>query len=119
MLKQSINGVTKSVNVNGGADDIATLMDLMAGEVTNYELKQQGGTEAELPADLNKKVYIVGVKATSTTGRFSSMVSFPHLKVASSALNEVSPDIIGKFNPSYDSDLKCDYVTLKFDKKNA
>ncbi|HDX6330713.1 hypothetical protein [Campylobacter fetus] len=116
MLKQNINGVVKSINANGSAADVTALLGLMVGEITEYELKAEGGTEMlTIPSTLNNKVFIVGSKATSTQGRLSSMVTLQHVKPAKT-FNEISADIKGKFNADYTTAIKCDYVTLKFDK---
>ncbi|WP_173030885.1 hypothetical protein [Campylobacter sp. CCUG 57310] len=44
------------------------------------------------------------------------MFTLPHVKSASE-YPELLADIKGKFDSSYDSDVKCEYVTLKFDKQ--
>ncbi|WP_173030387.1 hypothetical protein [Campylobacter sp. CCUG 57310] len=46
----------------------------------------------------------------------SNYILFPHVKSASE-YPELLADIKGKFDSSYDSDVKCEYVTLKFDKQ--
>lgn len=116
MLKQNIKGVVRNVNANGSEEDVTALIKLMAGEITEYELKASGGSELrELPETLNKKVYIVGSKATSTNGRISTMISIPHVN-PSRVFHLISADIINKFNADYETAVKADYVNLKFDK---
>ncbi|OCR98861.1 hypothetical protein A9K75_09580 [Campylobacter fetus subsp. testudinum] len=116
MLKQTIDGVTKSINANGSSADVGALIGILVGEITEYDLKFQGGTEMPtMPSLLNKKVLIVGSKATASQGRLSSMVTLPHVKT-SKTFNEISVDIKNKFNANYESAIKADYVTLKFDK---
>ncbi|ANE35645.1 hypothetical protein CIG11343_0584 [Campylobacter iguaniorum] len=116
MLKQNINGVITTVQANGSEADIQALIGIMAGEITEYELKGQGGTEvAQLPNPVNKKVIILGKKATQTTGRLSTQISIPHVKPAKT-FNEISADIRSKFTANYDVADKADYVSLKFDK---
>ncbi|CUU90543.1 Uncharacterised protein [Campylobacter hyointestinalis subsp. hyointestinalis] len=115
MLKQKFKGLTTNINANGGEDDINALIGLMVGEVTQFELKGQGGSNADLPQELNKKVFIVGAKSTSSSGRISTMITLPHVKVAKMS-NEIAADIKNKFNANYETAIKADYVNLKFDK---
>ncbi|KAB0610917.1 hypothetical protein [Campylobacter hyointestinalis] len=115
MLKQKVKGVTININANGSEEDITALLGLMVGEITQFDLKGQGGTRADLPQELNKKVFIVGAKSTENSGRLSTMITLPHVK-ASKMSNEIAADIKNKFNANYETAIKADYVNLKFDK---
>ena len=89
-------------------------MDLMAGKVEKYKTIGSGGQAINaIPNPLNKKVFIVGDRDVS--GRISTMFTLPHVKNASE-YPDLLADIKGKFDSSYDSAIKCEYVTLKFDK---
>ena len=59
----------------------------------------------------NKKSLIVSSK--NATGRVSTMMTIPHVKLAS-RINEMTADIKGKFDCGYDDNTKCDSVRLRF-----
>ncbi|WP_169779664.1 hypothetical protein [Campylobacter curvus] len=115
MFKQTIKGLnTHSVSVNGSDADLNKLAAIFAGKVEKYKLVGSGGTKMNaLPDPINKKVFVVG--STNATGRLSTMMTIPHVKVASEYPDLVA-DIKGKFDCSYEDTTKCDYVTLKYDK---
>ncbi|WP_169942418.1 hypothetical protein [Campylobacter sp. RM15925] len=115
MLKQTIQGLRPlSIDVVGNDGDKQKLIDIMAGKVEKYKSVGSGGQALnQIPNPLNKKVFIVGDR--NENGRISTMFTLPHVKNASE-YPELLTDIKGKFDSSYDSDVKCEYVTLKFDK---
>lgn len=112
MLKQNIQGLQqKTIDVVCSDGDQDALVALLAGEVEKFALKGQGNMP-EIPNPLNRKNIII----SSNDGglRRSCMLFLPHLK-ASSNFNDLEASIVGSFNCSYDSDLKAEKITLKFD----
>ncbi|QKG28766.1 hypothetical protein [Campylobacter sp. RM16187] len=115
MLKQTIQGLRPlSVDVVGSDGDKQKLADIMAGKVEKYKSVGDGGVAINaIPNPLNKKVFVVGDR--DANGRMSTMFTLPHVKTASE-YPEMVADIKGKFDSSYTEAIKCEYVTLKFDK---
>ena len=115
MLKQTIQGLRPlSVDVTASDSDKQKLVGLMAGKVEIYKTIGSGGTAINaIPNPLNKKVFIVGDR--DATGRISTMFTLPHVKTASE-YPDLLASIKGNFDSSYESNIKCEYVTLRFDK---
>ena len=89
----------------------------MDGKIENYELKASGGTAVGvMPSKLNRKNLIVGSK-DETGGRRSCYVSIPHVKQSVSMAEFAG--MAGTFDSAFDSDVKSEYVKLKFDSNNA
>ncbi|WP_170000597.1 hypothetical protein [Campylobacter sp. RM9328] len=114
MLKQHITGLqSRTLDFKEGSDETA-LASLLAGRIETYELKSSGGVAMNTtPAVLNRKNFIVG--KDTPTGRLSAMIQVPHVK-ESFFFNELIAAVKGKFDATYTSEVKCDYVKLKFDK---
>ena len=114
MLRQTIDGLyAKSLTFSNGSDEDA-LLPLLAGKVESYSVFGDGGTAlTSTPDPLNRKNVIVGAK--TATGRISTMVTIPHVKQSYMFQNFLS-DFTGKLDANYDTAVKCDYVTLKFDR---
>lgn len=114
MLKQRIKGLNPlTISVKSSEADQTALQGILAGEVEVYDLKAEGGTAMPtMPEILNRKNFIVG--ANTPTGRITTYLQIPHVKV-SADYNSISSSIIGKFNASYDSSVKADFCNMKFD----
>lgn len=118
MIVQVIgNRYVNTVTASGSADDMASLATLLEGELTTFELKFEGGTVAPAPASLNAKKFSVGKKYLS--GQYKSCsVRIPHVK-PTKMFGEISLAVIGQFDESFDSAVKCNYASLYFDKKEV
>ena len=118
MIRQKIGGRTvNTVIATGTADDMNALASLMEGELETYELKFEGGTTAPAPASLNAKHFSVGKKYLSGQ-RKSASVKIPHVKTSVS-FAEIQTQVIGQFDESFESSVKCEYSNLLFDRKEV
>lgn len=116
MIRQKIGGRTvNTVMANGSADDMTALSSILEGELTTFELKFEGGTVAPAPASLNAKKFSVGKKYLSGQTK-SASVNIPHVKDTKS-FSEIQTAVIGQFDESFDSSVKCGYSNLFYDKK--
>lgn len=118
MIRQKIGGRTvNTVIATGSADDMASLASLMEGELETYKLEFEGGTTASAPTSLNTKKFSVGKKYLSGQ-RKSASIHIPHVK-ASVNFSEIQSSVIGQFDEAFDSDVKCEYSNLFFDRQEV
>lgn len=121
MLRQKINGKTTTISVNpASADDLTALKGLLAGEVSVFDLKSQGGVApvSDLNSEaLNRKDFIIGKRGiVGSNGRVSCYVRIPHMKKTANLATDVQPLVVGKFNADFITAVKADYITMKFDR---
>lgn len=117
MLKQRIEGIQygRTINLDASAGDISALIGLMAGEITEFSKKGEGGNALlAAPAELNRKHFIIGSKIP-TGGRVSCQIRVPHIK-PSANYTTIPTLVIGQFNSHWENDLKAEYCNLQFDK---
>ena len=118
MIRQKIGGRTvNTVIATGTTDDMTALASLMEGELETYEQKFEGGTTAPAPASLNTKKFSVGKKYLSGQ-RQSASVQIPHVKTSVS-FAVIQTAVIGQFDESYDTTVKCEYSNLFYDRKEV
>ena len=118
MIVQKIGGkYVNTVTANGSADDMLSLSSILEGELTTYDLKFEGGTVAPAPASLNAKKFSVGKKYLSGQ-TMSASVQIPHVK-ATKSFSDIQLAVIGQFDESYTTSVKCGYSNLFFDKKEV
>lgn len=114
MLKQYIQGQrVHNVDISASDGDIAKILPILAGKVEQYKQTATGGTELkQAPKPLNRKNLIIGKKTAA--GRLSTMIYLPHIDPAKS-INDLETSIVGNFDCGFESDVKCEYLNLKFD----
>ena len=105
------------VSANGSADDLTALQSLIEGKVEIYDKKGEGGTSiTSAPAKLNAFRFGVGKKdATDTRVATRASVKIPHVKV-SKDFKDIRPAVVGEFDASFESSVKCDYANLYYNK---
>lgn len=112
VLKQKIHGRSAStLEVDATTADLAPLLALLEGEVTEYELKSSGGAVAPYPAMLNSKKFSCGNK----TQKISCSFSIKHLK-PTAFITDVEAVVVGAFDANYESTIKADYANLLYDR---
>ena len=118
MIRQKIGGKTvNTVTAEGSSDDLLALSSLLEGELTTYELKFEGGTASASPVALNTKKFSVGKRYLSGQTK-SASVQIPHVKT-SVHFSEIQSAVIGQFDESFDSSVKCEYSNLFYDRKEV
>ncbi len=108
MLRQTLNGVRVNVKCDGAE---TTLAPLLAGLVEQFDLKTSGGSPAPMPAVLNRKRIAVG----DSTQKISCSFTVPHIK-ETAKYTDIELAVKGKFDAHYDQTVKCDYVSIVYDK---
>ena len=108
MIRQTLNGIRNTVKCDGAEE---TLTPLLAGFVEVFNLKASGGKASPHPAELNRKRIAVGNKDQ----KISCSFSVPHMK-ETATYTDIEGAILGKFDAHYDQNVKCDYVSLVYDK---
>lgn len=117
MIYQRIGGRNvNTVSATGTTADLTTLSSILEGELTTFELKFEAGTVAPAPTALNTKKFSVGKKYLSGQS-MSCSVGIPHVKITKS-FNEIQTAVIGQFDESYDTAVKCSYSNQFYDKKD-
>lgn len=118
MIRQKIGGRTvNTVMASGTTADMLSLASLLEGEITTFDLKFEAGTVAPAPASLNTKKFSVGKKYLSGQTQ-SCSVQIPHVKTTQS-FAEIQTAVIGQFDESFDSTIKCTYSNLFYDRKEV
>jgi hypothetical protein len=118
MIKQKIGGKNvNTVNVNASDADTTTLLGLLEGELTTYDLKAEGGTSVPAPAKMNAKKFSVGKKYLSGQTK-SASVFIPHIK-PSKTFSDISVAVIGQFDEDFIGSAKCEYSNLIYDKSEV
>lgn len=112
VIKQVIKGrQVNSLDIDASTADMAGLLPLLEGTVTVFEEKSHGGTAAPYPAALNQKRFSCGDRTTKVSTSFK----IPHAKTTA-----FTPDfeavVIGAFDASPESSVKCDYMNLLYDR---
>ena len=105
------------VSASGSADDLLALQSLIEGKIEIYEKKGEGGTAIpSAPSKLNAFRFGVGKKdATDTRVATRASVKIPHVKVAKD-FKDMRVAIVGQFDASFESAVKCDYANLYYNK---
>ena len=118
MIRQKIGGRTvNTVIATGSADDMNAIATLMEGKLETYKLKFEGGTASPAPASHKKKKFSVGKRYLSGQ-RKSASVQIPHVKTSVS-FAKIQSSVIGQFDEAFDSNVKCEYSNLFFDRKEV
>lgn len=114
MLKQYIQGQrVHNADISASDGDIAKILPVLAGKVEVYRQTATGGTALpNPPMPLNAKKIIVGKK--DVTGRLSTMLHLPHVNPAKN-ISDLETALIGNFDCGFETDVKCEYINLKFD----
>jgi len=118
MIKQRIGG--KNVNtviVTATEADMTSLLGLLEGELTTYDLKAEGGTAVAAPSKMNGKKFSVGKKYLSGQTH-SASVYVPHIK-PSKTFNDISVAVIGQFDEDFLGSAKCEYANLIYDRSEV
>ncbi len=118
MLKQRMDGrIINTIPVDLPPGVITALKAHLAGEVQEYKEVKDGGGGTVLDAlpqnGLNAKYFSVG-KVHQNGIYESCYVQIPHVK-ESVSFQDIRSSVIGNFDCSYDSTVKCDYANLQYD----
>lgn len=108
MIRQTLNGIRNTVKCDGAE---TTVLPLLAGFVEQYDLKASGGSPAPMPAKLNTRRLAVGNKDQKVSCSFT----VPHIK-ETAKFPDIESALLGKFDAHYDQAIKCDYVSMVYDK---
>lgn len=112
IVKQVIKGRTvRTLEVDASEANIADLVSILAGEVSLFELKSEGGSTSPLPATMNRKRFSCG----NRTQKISCSFNVPHVK-NSAYINDFETAVIGNFDADYESSIKADYCNLLYDR---
>ncbi|MDO8454077.1 MAG: hypothetical protein Q7S59_05855 [Sulfurimonas sp.] len=112
-ITQKIKGKNvKFLNVDATAGDVAELQAILAGEVSTFDKKSEGGSVAPYPLALNRKKFSCGNKSL----KLSCSFTVPHMKesVYTPAVEAV---VIGAFDASFESTAKATHTSLLYDAK--
>jgi len=108
LLRQYINGAwVNTVNVQATSDDLNALKSLMEGRVEEWETKATGGTEAQMPEELNSMAFGLGKKSENLRCSFRL-----HHVDPSKDEDDIKGLIVGKFDAHWEVSTKCDYAHL-------
>ncbi len=112
IIKHSIKGKNvKTLEVTASTADLVDLNAILEGEITTFDLKSEGGAVATTPTVENRKKFSCGDRDSKVSCSFN----IHHAKVTA-----YTPDfeavVIGVFDASFDSSVKCDYMNLLYDR---
>lgn len=112
IIKQVIKGrQVGSLDITASTADITALLALLEGTVTVFDEKSTGGSVATYPAELNQKRFSCGDRTTKVSTSFK----IPHAK-ATAFTPDFEAVVIGAFDASPESSVKCDYMNLLYDR---
>ena len=112
IIHQRVKGKTvKYLDVQATNADLAELNSLLEGEVTTFDLKSSGGVATATPTSLNRKKFSCGDRDTHVSCSFT----VPHIK-DTAFTPDIEAVVIGAFDASYESSVKCDYMNLLYDR---
>lgn len=117
MIKQKVGGKTvNTVNATMSDADRDAVIAILVGECEKFDLKFTGGTAIALPEKLNTKKFTVA-RSDVTGTRVSAYVDVPHVKAGKTFNPDISTQVIGSFDASFDGSAKCESTNLLFDAK--
>ncbi len=118
-ITQTINGKKQNTLVlECSAADLSALTALLEGAFAVSESYATGGTVASAPDKFNRQTYKV-LKSNKVHGRetgVSTQFTITHLNPAKDS-SDVFSAVAGVFDCSYTSSVKCDVVSLKYDRR--
>lgn len=109
MIRQYTNGrFTGTTMISGSQADLEAVAALCVGKVYIYDKKSEGGNTTPVSLPLNSFGFAVGKTYIDGT-RDSSSVRLSHMK-RTKDIGDVRAAVIGKWDASIQSGVKCEYA---------
>ena len=113
MIRQTINGQSKTIYMNVSDGDFANISPLLAGKYETFNEVASGGTSTTLPEEL--RTVKVSVSAKVDGLYMSAPVTIPHL-ASKKHIPDVESALIGVIDADYDHEQKCEKLNVFLNK---